>query len=174
MQNEKPLGLSKFQSAVLTQMGIMPWNTRTAQKADNEATTRPTEHKPDTGKLNPLQSLRDSLSHQKQNQTPEAVTNSQTKPPQSLPDKVVVAIEHTSADLGFINDVLLAMGLGEKSLHIASANDDKTAWCDYALLWQYGETISLSNNLLVSPLPSQLQSKVLKQTLWKLVSEHAR
>lgn len=170
MQNEKPLGLSKFQSAVLTQMGIMPWSTRTAEKADHEATLRPTARKPDTGKLNPLQSLRDSLSSQKS----EATTNSQTKPPQSLSDKVVVAIEHTSADLVFIDDVLIAMGLEEKSLHIASANDDKTAWSDYALLWQYGETISLSNNLLVSPLPTQMQSKVLKRALWKLISEYAQ
>lgn len=171
MQNNYSFQLSNYQSAVLTEMGIIPWQSRTL-KADSGANScSKTQSDTDSSKKlsNPIQSLRDTV----KSDNHAAVVEKDNHVVVSLPEHIVIIFDDWNQSSRLAQDIISALALNDKPLHIVGASESKQQFSDYALIWQQGDRIALENNILTTPRLNLLQAPTKKRLLWQLLSDYA-
>ncbi|MDP5132431.1 MAG: DNA polymerase III subunit psi [Paraglaciecola sp.] len=161
--------LSDYQRAVLTELGVMCWQTQDAaqnkrsqhaQKLSDVAGTAP-KHLQSNSQVTKANAL-EKLNQLKQVQ--ERV---------SYKDKIIFQCEKIEPAPAVLNDILLALEMDNHAVVYLTAEQTKLAK-DYALLWsmQHNE-IEFSSNTLFTPPINDLRDPVFKKTLWQVLQKVA-
>jgi hypothetical protein len=155
--------LSKYQRAVLNELGISCWKKQTDSHAgEGYAATDPIRqetaslHKPrpETASkevaLNKLQQLKMQQSSV------------------SYAGKILCTFTPSLDYSTLVQDVMYALELSDLPV-ITLTQVELLLAKDYALVWQYGDTLSFSSKQLTTPELSQLNNIALKKQLWQLI-----
>ena len=190
MSKDKSPSISKFQAAVLTQMGITPWKLASESESESvsasnnmetpaattvkqgQAADRLAALKATIGSSNELGSKPASEPADKgaaSSPQPDVVSPAVAVQPEmiSLPDTVVMAMDTGVIPDSLVKDVLLAMGLDAKAIEWV-ASDKLGSYQNYLLAWQTGESCAVSDKQLITP-ANLHGSAAAKKQLWQLI-----
>lgn len=160
--NDKPLQLTDYQQATLTEMGITWW-----RKIDESESDTAQQHIQTPQSQASTADVTDAIAKLRQAASKQEPEKAAEKPqPQSLTDKVLV----TSAELPnhrILLDVLAAFEL-DINMVVHHPNQPLSAFCDYQLAWQLGECVDLKDRMLTAPVSLDGSAK---KALWALISK---
>ena len=161
--NDKPLQLTDYQQATLTEMGITWW-----RKIDSNAADAAVEKEKEAHSQSSNSDVTDAIAKLRQAASKPEPEKAEEKPqPQSLAQKVLI----TSADLPnqkLLSDVLTAFELDVNQV-VHHPNQALSAFCDYQLAWQIGESVNLKERVLTAPVSLDASAK---KALWALISQN--
>ncbi|MDO6695772.1 hypothetical protein Q4574_20915 [Aliiglaciecola sp. 3_MG-2023] len=155
--------LSKYQTAMLTHMGIVPWQLRSAsqdatklerQEATADAISQSASQLPSQAqKQAGLERLRQKIE-----------SNSKT-----LNHAVLLCMPESSSSQ-FLTDVLLFADLTMTDCVFIETADPKD-YVDFKLAWRIGEKISINGQVLTAPTPDKIISSRDKKQLWQMLHQ---
>ncbi|KXI27608.1 hypothetical protein AX660_18780 [Paraglaciecola hydrolytica] len=155
--------LSDYQRAVLNELGISCWKK---QGDDNVAvsTTSEKEAKHQTSVLHTprteTSSKEAALSKLQQLKTQQSSV--------SYAGKVLCEFTPSVDYSRLVKDVMTALELSDCPL-VALTQAELAQAKDYALVWQFGDTVGLESKQLTTPQLSQFNDPALKKQLWRLI-----
>jgi DNA polymerase III psi subunit len=157
MQNNHSFALSKYQ-------------TRSKDVDNNSAHNLKTNSNTESRKKleNPIQALRDTVKSEPQAEVCKAKNNAV----KSLPDHIVIIFDDWNTRAVLVQDILTALELDDKPVHIVSASEPTQQFSDYALIWQQGESIALQKNVLTTPRLKLLTEPATKRLLWQCLTDY--
>lgn len=174
MQNNHSFSLTKYQSAVLTELGITPFESRSLNEEDGALSAA--NMQADIGSLkkpsNPIQALRDSVNSESQRSVNDDAKNNLSNAVASLPEHIIINFDDWNQSAQIVQDIFSAFELVDKPIHVVSASEREKRFSDYVLLWQQGDSIALQNNVLTTPALYKLQEPTIKRQLWQIISDH--
>lgn len=171
MQNNHSFQLSNYQTAVLTELGIIPWQIRSSNSESdvNSASKIQPDTNNSTKLNNPIQVLRETV----KSDSPTAVADGNKDVVESLPEHIVIIFDDWNQSSQIAQDILSAMELDDKPFHIVESSEPKKQYADYALIWQQGDSIVLQNNVLTTPKLNLLEAPTTKRLLWQVLADYA-
>lgn len=159
--------LSKYQKAMLTHMGIIPWQLKSESCSEyiDDTQQRPEQTGIcDAPSQPPTQEQKQAgLDRLKQNITAK---------PKSLNGGVLLCMSEKTAGNQLIQDLLLFLDIASTDV-IVEENSKPKEYCDYLLAWQIGEQIGLNDRLLTTLSPENMNSSQAKRKLWQAI-QHIR
>lgn len=165
--------LSRYQQAVLTEMGIAPWKLLSEQESEQVFSQEKALTKASVeSTLEQRADIKPAISSDPVSQLAK-LKQAVTQPIKSSPkpcSEVLMTFEYSAIDI--TQDVLLALGL-EQATTTQVSIEALGEFIDYPLAWVQGEHIKFSDNILTTPDARCLANVENKKQLWQLIQDHA-
>ncbi|WJG08337.1 hypothetical protein [Aliiglaciecola sp. LCG003] len=158
--------LSDFQRAILTHIGITPWQLKNL--APEEASSSHSGEQKSSENIKPQPIPVQAISSE-QKQAGLARLKQQIAPKaKSAEGKVLLCMDAQSAQYRLVQDVLLSIAPNQHKPFMLSAQSPE-AFCDFSIAWKIGTEFSLTQNVIETPPLNLLSKAPNKQKLWKLL-----
>ncbi|MFA3789722.1 hypothetical protein AB6T38_01240 [Aliiglaciecola sp. SL4] len=155
--------LSKYQSAMLTHMGIVPWQLKSNdQDPVNLESKRPNE--------NDVSSVEPQMLSQEQKQAGlQRLRQKIETTRKSVNHDVLLCLPECKTSQ-LLSDILVFADLSMTDCMFEESADPKD-YADFKLVWQVGEKISINGLVLTAPAPDQITSSQDKKQLWQILHQ---
>ncbi|MBU2879875.1 MULTISPECIES: hypothetical protein [Aliiglaciecola] len=163
MNEPTPKPLSKYQAAMLTHMGIVPWqlktNSQDVAQLDSEVTTQSN-----------VSSSALQLPSQEQKQAGLQRLRQQIESKRKSANNGLLLCMPETANNQLLADLLLYADLSITHC-IFEENADPNDYVDFKLAWQVGDKLSLNGLVLTAPTPDKINSSQDKRQLWRILHQ---
>ncbi|TRY29439.1 hypothetical protein [Aliiglaciecola sp. M165] len=162
MTDKSSFNLSRYQKAMLTHMGITPWQVKgDKEEAKELRPVTPSATKMATGESQPSQA-------QKQKGL-EKLKQHISTPKFDAKGGVLVLFKETHAQRRIIRDLLQYLA-DDKTIVFVKSDQALDDFKNYSFVWQISNTIDFTDNVLQTLSPDQLTDPKVKKQLWDVLA----
>lgn len=170
MTDKQTYSLSQYQQAMLTHMGITPWQQKKSDglKSLQSSASNAQIDTNDERVLN-TKSLSTAPSQAQKQQGLDKLKQQITTTKQDANGGVVVVADKKLSQQSVIKDVLFYISK-DKNVIYANQNQTLNDFKNYSLAWEFSDKLALHDNVLQTPPATTLNDAKTKRQLWALLA----